>query len=60
VDLVEEIEGIKMFNIRAIDGAIILDVTGYGTIPEPSTWALLILGGLGIFGVARKNRKAKK
>lgn len=60
VDLVEEIEGIKMFNIRAIDGAIILDVTGYGTIPEPSTWALLVLGGLGIFGVARKNRKAKK
>jgi len=60
VDLVEEIEGIKMFNIRAVDGAIILDVTGYGTVPEPSTWALLVLGGLGVFGVARKNRKAKK
>lgn len=59
-DLAEEIEGIKMFNIRAVDGAIILDVTGYGTVPEPSTWALLVLGGLGVFGVARKNRKAKK
>ncbi|MBO5437740.1 MAG: PEP-CTERM sorting domain-containing protein [Thermoguttaceae bacterium] len=30
------------------------------TVPEPTTWALLVLGGLGIFGVARKNRKAKK
>ena len=30
------------------------------TVPEPTTWALLVLGGLGIFGIARKNRKAKK
>ena len=30
------------------------------TVPEPTTWALLVLGGLGVFGVARKNRKAKK
>ncbi|MBE6429121.1 MAG: PEP-CTERM sorting domain-containing protein [Planctomycetaceae bacterium] len=29
-------------------------------VSEPTTRTLLILGGLGVFGVARRNRKAKK
>ncbi|MBP3694933.1 MAG: PEP-CTERM sorting domain-containing protein [Thermoguttaceae bacterium] len=62
------------FEIMASD-SFIWDFSGYdkaaslqfvtanimdNAVPEPTTWALLVLGGLGIFGIARKNRKAKK
>ena len=59
VDAIAQLNN-DMLQLSVVDGALMLDVKGFGTVPEPSTWALLVLGGLGVFGVARKNRKAKK
>ncbi len=61
VNAIAQMDGLQMLDVSlAQNGALMLNVTGFGTVPEPSTWALLVLGGLGVFGVARKNRKAKK
>lgn len=53
----ENIDGIGSINIRNSSGGIEVDHLQYGAVPEPTTMALLGLGGLGI--LMRKRRRAK-
>ena len=61
VNAVDGMQERGLFEIKpGLHGEMMLNITGLSSVPEPTTWALLVLGGLGIFGIARKNRKAKK
>ena len=58
--LAMEDRGLLNISLNENQTALVLNITGTSAVPEPATWALLVLGGLGVFGIARRNRTAKK
>lgn len=52
----ENLDGIGSINIRNPSGGIEVDHLQYGAVPEPTTMALMGLGGLGLF----LKKRAKK
>jgi hypothetical protein len=51
--------GFRFLDVGAIHGTVLLHTVDANVIPEPSTWAMMLLGGgfLALFGWRRKNAK---